>query len=169
MTAEGPTIRPLDPGASGEISLVAGRMRDTLVEVLGGERGASMYSLEWLVRRVRWHLDPDQVVGEVFVAEDRQGRIVGHTMVRVAEDEPGRPLGLFSTTYVVPSARHRRVATRLLERGEGWMIAYGLTEARTYTDVDNAKLQALYTERGYTLTPMPEVFVQLAKALPASI
>lgn len=145
--------------------MVARRMRDTLVEVLGRDRGASMYSLDWLVGRVRWHLDPDQVVGEVFVAEDLGGRIVGHTMVRVDEDEAGRALGLFSTIYVVPDARHRRVATRLVERGEGWMLALGLGEARTYTDVDNAKLQALYMERGYALTPMPDRFVCLTKAL----
>ena len=167
MTAETLTIRSVAPDDCGEITLVARRMRDTLVEVLGRERGASMYSLDWLVGRVRWHLDPDQVVGEVFVAEDPEGRIVGHTMVRVDEDEAGRALGLFSTLYVVPDARHRRVATRLVERGEGWMPAQGLGEARTYTDVDNAKLQALFMERGYALTPMPDRFVCLTKALSA--
>jgi GNAT superfamily N-acetyltransferase len=45
-------IRPLDPGSEPEIDLVASRMRETLVEVLGEARGASMYSVEHFIVRV---------------------------------------------------------------------------------------------------------------------
>lgn len=157
-------IRPIDPDSTGEVALVATRMRDTLIEVLGQERGGSMYSHEWLEARVRWHLDAAQCTGAVFLAE-LDGRVVGHSIVRVEPDADQTDIGLFSTTYVEPAARRRGVAGRLLERGEAWMRARGMTIAVTYTDRANANLQALYIGRGYTLSDMPEDFVRLARTL----
>lgn len=169
MGAAEPLIRPLDPGAEAEIELVAQRMQETLLEVLGPQRGGEMYSIEWLVERVRAHLDPAQIIGQVFLAETPASQILGHTIVRIDDDGQGKAIGLFSTTYVLPEARKRGVATALLQRGEAWMLEQGLTEAITYTDKENTRLQQLYIEHGYTLSPMPEQFVKLAKALtPAS-
>ena len=45
-------IRQINPSSSSEIELVAKRMRDTLMEVAGAERGEAMYSMEWLIERV---------------------------------------------------------------------------------------------------------------------
>src|SRR5205823_1480125 len=104
----------------------------------------SMYTIEWLRDRVRFHLDPAQSVGEVFVAEDRARTIVGHTIVRVEHEEGGRCIGLFSTTYVDPAHRRARVASLLLERGEAWMRERGLRAAATYTDESNARLIHLF-------------------------
>ena len=53
-------IREIDPTSKEEISLVASRMRETLIEVLGEERGTALYSMDWLRNRVLWHLDPTQ-------------------------------------------------------------------------------------------------------------
>lgn len=50
-------IREIDPILINEIELVATRMRQTLVEVLGPEKGTALYTMEWLLERVRWHLD----------------------------------------------------------------------------------------------------------------
>lgn len=52
-------LRDLDPDRPDEIERVAQGMRQTLIEVEGeGEaRSASMYSLDWLRERLRWHLD----------------------------------------------------------------------------------------------------------------
>lgn len=160
-------IRVIDRDSAAEVTWVAERMRATLVEVLGEERGGSMYTHEWLEQRVRWHLDAEQCIGQVFVAETSDGRLVGHTIVRVDRDGDGRDIGLFSTTYVEPSARRDGVATSLLARGEAWMQERGLTEAVTYTDEDNTRLQNLYLGRGYSMSGMPERFVKLARRLPA--
>jgi len=162
MTSAG-EVRPIDPGADAEIAIVARRMRATLVEVLGAERGGAMYDMDWLRQRVRWHLDPASCTGQVFVAEDAAGRIVGHTIVRV-EAADGAPFGLFSTTYVAPEARRASVATRLLERGEAWMRERGLGAAETWTDPGNAKLIRLFEGRGYALTPAGEM-VRLSRPL----
>lgn len=168
------SVRPIDPRADEEVALVAHRMRETLIEVLGEERGGTMYSMDWLVQRVRWHLDPGSVVGQVFVAETAAGDIVGHTIVRIepdAHDDPpasdagGQEIGLFSTTFVDPSVRRLGVATQLLDAGERWMRERGMPLSVTYTDADNVKLQRLYIRHGYTLSEMPEHFVKLTKRL----
>lgn len=158
-------IRPINPDSTDEIALVAARMRQTLSEVLGAERGESMYSMAWLIARVQWHLDPDSVVGQVFLAENAAGDVVGHTIVRLEPDGSAGTIGLFSTTYVAPGARRQGVATLLLRQGEQWMRSHGMTEAVTYTDQDNVKLQHLYRDHGYRLTPMPDAFVKLSKTL----
>lgn len=157
-------IRPLDPGCPAEVELVAARMRLTLIEVLGEERGGSMYDLEWLRERVRWHLDPGQCTGEVFLALGPGGAVSGHTIVRV-EREGADAIGLFSTTFVAPEARRRGVATALLDRGEGWFRERGLPEAVTYTDRLNARLIRLFEGRGYRRREVANDMVRLARPL----
>ena len=157
-------IRPLDPGRPGELELVAERMRETLVEVLGEERGAVMYTTAWLRERVRMHLDA--AVGAVWVAE-LDGAVVGHTIVRVETDDAGASFGLFSTTYVVPEARRRGLAQALLDEGEAWMRAMGLPVAATHTDEGNTPLIELYRRRGYRIVlRAPESgMIRLARSL----
>lgn len=96
-------IRPIDPARNDEIELVASRMHETLVEVLGPETGGSLYSMEWLRQRVRQHLDPQQLTGEVFLAElggdGGATRPARHAIVREDRDEEGQPIGLISTIY----------------------------------------------------------------------
>jgi GNAT superfamily N-acetyltransferase len=152
-------IRPIDAANVAEIQLVAQRMRQTLIEVLGEARGSAMYSLTWLEQRVRWHLDSHETVGEVFLAETLDGAIVGHTIVRVDKDDAGAPIGLFSTIYVDPAFRNGGVAKQLLTCGEAWMVRRALPRAVTYTDADNIKLQNLFIARGYIMKEMPDDFV----------
>ena len=159
------TIRSVDSSSPKEIGLVAQRMGETLVEVLGRTRGERMYTADWLDQRVRWHLDSTEVLGAVFVAEDSGGAIVGHTIVRLEDDGQGNDIGLFATTYVTPNARKSGVAIALLDHGERWMCGHGMTEAVTYTDADNEKLQKLFEGRGYVMSVMPNDFVKLTKDL----
>ncbi len=160
-------IRPINPLEPTELAWVAARMRLTLIEVLGVERGQAMYTLDWLERRVAWHLDPEQCVGEVFLAEDPGGAIVGHTIVRIEVGPDGLPFGLFSTTYVEPAARNHAVATALLDRGEGWMRDHGLQAAMTHTSPTNTKLKNLYLGRGYNVVATTRDFITLRKAMGA--
>jgi hypothetical protein len=86
------------PDCEAEIALVAQRMRDTLVEVEGPEVGGSLYSMDWLRERVRWHLNPLEAVARVYLAIDADQQVIGHTIVRKEEDEERGTFGLFSTT-----------------------------------------------------------------------
>ncbi|GMU54363.1 MAG: hypothetical protein AMXMBFR33_35090 [Candidatus Xenobia bacterium] len=149
-------IRPLDPSLSAERELVALRMRLTLEEVLGLERGRAMYTLDWLRERVDFHLEH----GMIFLAQDQQGRLAGHTILRLEPEE-----GLFSTTYVDPAFRRRSVARLLVGRGEDWLRGQGARLAATYTDEHNHGLQQLFVGLGYELQPRPDSFVRLFKRL----
>ncbi len=132
-------LRPLNAGEAAEVELLASRMRDTLVEVLGEARGSGMVDHDWLVERVRFHAR----VGLVVVAE-RDGAIVGHAMAR---EEDG--VGHFSTIYVEPASRRAGVAGALVRRVDAWFAERGLPSARYSTDQDNAPLLALFAKHGY--------------------
>ena len=164
------TIRPIDPDADAELAFVADRMRQTLVEV-EGEAGRTLYALDWLRDRVAFHLDPARSAGAVFVAVGAGSELLGHTIVRIEHEEPAHRFGLFSTTWVEPSARRAGVADRLLARGEAWMRAHGVAEAATWTSATNSGLIALYARRGYSPTDSGPndltgtVMVRLARSL----
>jgi GNAT superfamily N-acetyltransferase len=168
-------IRDIRAASGEEIALVAARMRDTLIEVEGEEHGASMYSLEWLAERVRWHLDPSQTTARVMLAErdsteetlhgprnstststgNASHSIVGHCIVRV--DGRAAPpagageaaIGLIVTTYVCPEFRRHGLAARFLQEAEQWVMAHGLSHLATWTSATNTPLIALYQRCGY--------------------
>lgn len=146
-------IRELDARSDSEIELVAQRMRNTLIEVEGDDVGGTLYTMEWLRERVKWHLNPQTASAKIFIAidadTDADEQIIGHTIVRKEVDEHGNVRGLFSTTYVVPAARGTGVADQLLLNGERWMVEMGLPSAATWTSATNAKLIAMYAKHGY--------------------
>jgi len=166
-----PHVRPTDASPA-EVRCVAARMQATLVEVVGPVRGAAMYDLAWLEDRVREHLDPARLTGAVLVCVDddaaKGAETLGHTIVRVEEDNEMGRHGLFSTTYVVPSARRNHLATLLLDAGEAWMREQGLAVAVTYTDPDNVKLIRLFEARGYECSRVNDEFVRLSARLEAT-
>lgn len=140
-------------------------MRQTLVEVLGEERGSTLYTMAWLRRRVLWHLNPQKSTGQVFLSENADGHVTGHTIVRVERDDDGRDIGLFSTFFVEPESRRTAVATSLLRRGEEWMLQHGMTEAVTYTSDTNVNLINLLGQNGYRMVDAGSEMVRLAKPL----
>lgn len=156
-------IRPIDPEDLEEVALVAERMKLTLIEVLGEARGAAMYTSEWLIARVRWHLDPSACTGAVFVAENVDAGVVGHTIVRVEEGDDRH--GLFSTTFVTPEARRDGVAGLLLNRGEAWMRSLGLPAAMTATSRTNQPLIGLFEDHGFAVHDHHGEMLRLRKAL----
>jgi GNAT superfamily N-acetyltransferase len=143
-------LRPISLADTAAIDLVAERMRATLIEVEGEARGGTMYSMDWLRDRVRWHLDGR--AAEVVVAEDAAGEIVGHTIYRIESDDAAlgaAPLGLISTTYVAPAARRHGVAQRLLAHAEDWLRERQVLLSCTWTSETNRPLIALYARNGY--------------------
>lgn len=150
-------VRQIRAGETGAIALIAARMRDTLVEVVG-PAGGEMYTPAWLEDRVRQHVD-GRHEGAVFVAE-QDGVIVGHCIVR-SEAYEERPIGLYATTYVLPSARRRGLATALLDAGERWLLERGHRELHTCTAVDNTGLRTLYAGRGYGMCAQTVDMVRL--------
>jgi GNAT superfamily N-acetyltransferase len=167
-------LREIDAASAAELEWVAQGMRRTLMEVEGDEVGGSLYTLDWLRARARWHLEPASCTGAIFVAADAGAPgagLGGYTIVRVETDEDGRRFGLFSTTFVDPAHRRAALASRLLLRGEQWMAAQGLPSAATWTSSTNERLIGLYAKHGYArATSGPNdltgtLMVRLEKAL----
>lgn len=166
MTAPSFSLRRLSPDEDDLVALVALRMKATLVEVLGEARGGTMYDDPWLRDRVRFHLDPARSLGAVFVAE-RDGAVLGHTIVRRDEDEAGAPIGLFSTIHVVQGARRDGVASALVRAGEAFLLGHGLTTLFTYTGAKNTPLVRLFERHGYAVLDVRGEMQRLRKVVPA--
>ncbi len=161
----GLAIREINGQSEAEIKLIAGRMRDTLVEVLGEERAVAMYSMDWLIDRVKFHLNPTLSTSKVFISQNSQGEILGHCIVRIEQNENGKKYGLFSTTYVEPKSRKLGIANNFLITGEHWMISHGLSIAVTDTAKDNSKLINLYFKHGYKIVFSNDEMIRLEKPL----
>lgn len=158
-------IRPVNTASDAEIQLVAERMRLTLVEVLGESTGGAMYTMDWLIQRVRFHLDSAQCTGQVLVSQAADGAIDGHTIVRIEPTEDIGTIGLFSTIYVDPAARGRGVAKALIAHGEAWMIEHSMPMAATYTASTNTRLHRLFESLGYGIQFPKEGWAILSKPL----
>jgi GNAT superfamily N-acetyltransferase len=155
-------IREIDPTSDAEIQLVAQRMRQTLVEVLGEEKGGSMYTMDWLIERVRWHLDPKNTDGRVYLSEGQNGEIIGHAIARI---DHGSSFGYFSTVFVVPSSRRQGVATSLMKHVEDWFLKCGMPKIVYNTADNHVALIGLFKAHGYEITDSESEMVQLTKIL----
>lgn len=160
-----PVVRPLNPESRAEIELVASRMRLTLIDVLGEEVGGNMYTMDWLLDRARFHLDPTRCTGQILLAENCDGKVTGHTILRVQDDEEFGQHGLFSTFYVIPECRGQGIATEFVTHGEAWMREQGMSTAMTYTAEDNTRLRNLMEKLGYEVVLKKNDMVALAKRL----
>lgn len=159
-------IRPIDSESQEEITLVATRMRETLGEVLGADRGTTMYTLDWLTDRVRYHLDSQRCDGQVFVATDSHQIITGHAIVRLEELDHEGPIGLFSTIFVIPTQRRQGIATALMGAVEHWIQSKGRRRVIYHTATSNDKLIQLFQKHGYNITLTTGDMVRLVKYLP---
>ncbi|MCU0657172.1 MAG: GNAT family N-acetyltransferase [Polyangiaceae bacterium] len=147
-----------------EIEIVARNMRQTLIDVMGEERGAGFYSLEWLIERVRWHLAPERTA-KVLVVEGAGGRIVGHAIVRVEVDEGGERYGYFSTIFVEEAWRRKGLGKRLLTSVERWVQGHQLRRVIYNTAASNKRLLPLFLRHGYRVSLQEGEMVQLTREL----
>ena len=161
------TIREIDATSADEVVLVAARMRQTLVELLGEQRGTELYSMDWLVQRVRWHVDPEQTVAKVFLVERPDGWITAHAITRIEHDEQGKPYGYFSTVFVEPGSRREGVASALVRHVESWLRSVGMLTVSYNTAADHENVIRLFERHGYRITHRTAEMVQLSKSLDA--
>jgi len=133
---------------SAELPLIASRMRNTLIDVLGEEVGESMYSLEWLYDRAVSHID-GRLLGAIYIARvGPENHNVGHIIVRQEEDEHGQ-FGLVTTSYVLPEMRRKGLASALLGAAHNWFLSRKLLRTATDTAENNRPLIELYGRHGY--------------------
>ncbi len=159
------SIRKIDPESKTEIELVAKRMRQTLVDVLGEEKGGSLYTMEWLVNRVLWHLDPTKTIARVLLSTDRNGKITGQAIARIETDDSGEKFGYFSTIYVEPGSRGQGVGTTLVKAVESWFLEKRMNFIIYNTAANNSRLIGLFESLGFNLIDKYNDMVRLKKQL----
>ena len=158
-------IREINPDSQSEVSLVAERMRLTLIERVGERRAAAMYSMSGLVDRVLWHLDSNRTIAKIYLVEDYANRIIAHAIARLERDEEGNVFGYFSTIYVEPGLRNQGVATRLMLKVESWLREMKMSKVVYNTAADHEGLIRLYSRHGYVITHREGEMIQLTKLL----
>lgn len=158
-------IRELNPDIEDEIFLVASRMQQTLVEVLGEEKGIAFYSMDWLVNRVQWHLDAHHTNAKIFLVENVDSKIVGHAIARVETDERKETYGYFSTVFIEPNFRNQKLASALLNHVENWLRNIRMLKIIYNTAESHEKLIRLFGHHGYQITHRESEMVQLTKQL----
>ena len=157
-------IRKINPESEDEINLVASRMRDTLVDVLGEKKGVSLYSEKWLKERVLWHLSPDRTTA-IFLGELDNHDIVAQAIVRTEKDSKGTSYGYFSTIYVTPESRGHGIAKQLIEVVENWCLEKQMTYVTYNTASDNYKVINLFKKYYFEIIHKENNMVQLQKNL----
>jgi len=162
----GGSIREIDPQSETEIDLVASRMHQTLIDVLGEEKGGSMYTTEWLRQRVLWHLDSKNTQAKIFLTSNQNGGITGHAIARIERAEDGTKFGYFSTVFVEAKSRRQGIANALLLQVEQWFVENQMPKSVYNTAETNTKLIDLFKEHGYKITDAQSEMVQLTKEIP---
>lgn len=160
-------IREINSNSVDEIKLVAGRMRQTLIEVLGEEKGTKLYSMDWLTERVLWHLDPKLTTAKIFLTEDIHGKILGHAISRIETDNSGNHFGYFSTIFVEQNSRGKGIADSLVLHVESWFKQMNMAKIIYNTAENHSKIIRLFGRHGFNITyrnPENEM-VQLTKFL----
>lgn len=158
-------IRDIDSSSENEIKIVASRMGQTLVEVLGPEKGKNYYSDEWLVDRLKWHLDRKNCHAKVAVMISVDNEIIGHAIARLEKDEQQSHFGYFSTIYVSPKSRKQGLALRLIEHIEQWLMANDMKKIVYNTAENHHRLISIFEKRGYQITHREDQMVQLTRIL----
>jgi len=156
------SIREINSDSDTEINWVAQNMRQTLVEVLGEEKGGSLYTMQWLVDRVRWHLDPKNTEGKVFLYTDENENILGHAIARI---DYGSSFGYFSTIFVDSDFRRNGIATQLMRHVENWFKVRTMPKIVYNTAENHVALIGLFQSHGYEITHREAEMVQLTKKL----
>ena len=138
-------VREIDTDSTAEITLVASRMWETLIEVLGKQSGTALYSMDWLLDRVKWHLDSEQTTAKIFLAESPRLEIIDHAIVRIEKDDMENSYGYFSTIFIEPASRNRGIANTLLLHVEDWLkqmkspkVIYNTAE--NHSDTNSARV-----------------------------
>ena len=158
-------IRVINPNSSDEILLVANRMRETLIDVLGDDKGKNFYTQDWLVNRVKWHLDPKNCISKILLSVINNDQIIGHAIARLEIDQEKLNFGYFSTIYVEPDSRHKGYAKELMDNVEEWFLELGLRKFVYNTAENHHRLIKAFTARGYQITHRENEMVQLTKLI----
>jgi len=159
-------VRPLNIKSESEKDLIAKRMRLTLIDVMGEEKGSDFYPSSFFKERLEWHLNLEDKCG-VLVCESEAKDILSHVIVRVEKDSDihYRPFGFFSTIYVVPKWRRKGIARLMINEVHKWCLERNLSKVTYSTAINNDGLLSLLKELKYVEFKRAYEMVSLVKSL----
>ena len=82
------------------------------------------------------------------------GRLVGHGIYLLREDETGATYGYLYTRYVLPAHRRRGLGGQLLDEALNWFRNQEAGWVEAHTHPTNAPLQGLLQSRGFEAGPV---------------
>ena len=133
----------------------------TLIDVMGAEKGSSFYSDDWLLDRVRWHLDLGKNA-EILLCVDDTGNIVGQAIIR-KDLENECKFAYFSTIYVDPFWRRKGAAKLLIEEVIEWCRSHNFLKINYNTAADNQNLIELLQKYDFMIELEFEGMVKLVR------
>ncbi|HDB5287687.1 TPA: GNAT family N-acetyltransferase, partial [Staphylococcus aureus] len=91
-----------------------------------------------------------------FIARSETGVPLGFAEVSVRSDyvngTESSPVAFLEGLYVVPTARNRGLARRLLQEVRAWALARNCAELASDTQLENTVSQAVHSRLGFTET-----------------
>jgi aminoglycoside 6'-N-acetyltransferase I len=97
-----------------------------------------------------------------FVAEDRNGEVVGFVEVGLRSTADGcdwaRAVGYVEGWYVAESHRRRGVGAELIAAAENWAREQGCTEMASDTQIDNTQSLQAHLRLGYEISERSILF-----------
>lgn len=156
------SIREINPTVKEEILLVAERMRQTLIEVMGQEKGSTFYTIEWLIDRVYWHLSHERIA-KVMIVENNKSEIIGHAIARIEYDENKKKFGFFSTIFLLPEFRGQGIASEIIDFVENWLFSFDIYKIIYNTAANHFALINLFQKHDYIITESEGEMVRLTK------
>ncbi len=89
---------------------------------------------------------------KLFIAEDEQGRWVGHTLLgQTIPFYSPRPYGFVYDIHVVEWARRQGAGRQLLEFAFRWFADHGLTKVKLEVAESNEQAKPLYGKMGFKM------------------
>ncbi len=146
-------IRPVDLSDDGEVNTIASFSLLTILETLPEARLdptiVPNLSIQEMAQMYRGDLG--RTDRRYFLAQDDDGRIVGHAIALLRTDDSGLLHGYSYTRYVLPQHRRQGVARQLLHAAKRWWWEQGVVYVLAHTHPTNLSLQRLFLSEGFVI------------------
>ncbi|MFT5683511.1 MAG: GNAT superfamily N-acetyltransferase [Myxococcota bacterium] len=151
-------IREADLSDDAEIHTIAAFSMLTILETLPEARrdpsimpNLSIESMAQMYRN-----DLGRTDRRFWLAQDAEGRIIGHAIALMRTDDSGLLHGYSYTRYVLPIWRRHGIARLLLQGAKRWWWEQGALYVLAHTHTTNHALQQLFLSEGFVVAGQQE-------------
>lgn len=149
-------LRDIDTQNDEEVSLIAYRTMETVLETIPEFEGRADYALKAFSNfthgqmRAMIEKDFNNPAHRIIVAIDKSsGQVVGHSIFSIKVDDDSRKYGFCFSRYIQKSFRKKGIASQMLVLQEKWWREKGASYIVAHTHQSNIKLQKLFQKYGF--------------------